>query len=349
MTAASMTGRWQDAERLFRADERWLAGDDAYSIQLDDVRRLWLFGDTFVARRVGGGRDDAHFIHNSIAIQQGPVGAADMEFMWRGTDSQPAAFFGPPSRPGVYRWPGHGVLIGDALLLFFMLVRDVDDRPEGIETLTFFEIVGWDAVVVDARHRPRDWDPRAVRPPDAGFLELLGSGGVLRHGDHVYAHGWAAGTTYLARWPQDRAASGDLREPEWWGGPDLGWSKTAAPAPTLTEVGTEFTVHHEPTIGGFVHTQMVGLDEARLEVRSAAEPQGPWSPPLVIHRVPRREQAFSYAGKAHPGLARDGLAATYNTIPFTLAGIRERPDTYVPRVVSIPGGALEGLREGLRP
>lgn len=347
MSATSSTAaRWTEAERLFRSDDRWVGGDDAYSIPLADERRLWLFGDSFIARTPGGDRTGAAFINNSIAIQHGADPAtAGMEFVWGGDGEDPDAFFPAPGG-GVYRWPGHGALIGDTLLLFFMLVHDVPSPPGAIETLTFFEIVGWDALALEVTsHDPRSWQPRKVPLPEAPFADLVGNGGVLVDGGFLHAHAWRDGSTFLARWGRSQAAEGDLRRPEWWCGPHVGWSRgpDAEPHATLHDVETEFTVHRDPATGRFLHVQMAGLGQPRLELRSAADLHGPWSAPRVVFRPPERQDAFTYAGKAHPGLSDDGLAVTFNTIPFTLDAIRERPELYVPRVVRISEAGLRSV------
>lgn len=342
----STAARWAEAERLFRSDDRWIGGDDAYSIPLDDERRLWLFGDSFIAGTAGGDRRGAAFINNSIGIQHGadPATAA-MEFAWGGDGTDPDAFFPAPGGD-VYRWPGHGALIGDTLLLFFMLVHDVPSPPDQIETLTFFEIVGWDALAVDVTsHEPGSWRPRTVSLPEAPFADLVGNGGVLVDDGFLHAHAWRDGSTFLARWPVSQAADADLRQPEWWCGPHDGWSREPDPEPhvTLGEVETEFTVHRDRAAGRFVHIQMAGLGQPRLELRVAPDLHGPWSTPAVLFRPREHRDAFTYAGKAHPGLAADGLAATFNTIPYTLDAIRERPDLYVPRVVRVPEAGLRSV------
>ena len=50
---------------------------------------------------------------------------------------------------GSYLGPGHGVRLGDGVLLFLMRVRDADAPSEGIETLTFFDAYDWDAVLIE--------------------------------------------------------------------------------------------------------------------------------------------------------------------------------------------------------
>jgi hypothetical protein len=62
---------WPAADLLFRAEPRWLGGDAAYSIALDQGRVLWLFGDSFVTRAAGATRKDAVMVRNSVGVQTG--------------------------------------------------------------------------------------------------------------------------------------------------------------------------------------------------------------------------------------------------------------------------------------
>lgn len=329
-----MTARpWPQAQRALRDDPRWLGGDDAYSVVLSPSRRLWLFGDTFVAAKPGGDRTDAIFIHNSVAIAEGDdAETADWTFHWRtGPDGRPASFIPEPG-DGAYHWPGGAALADGALVLFTMRVRDRADYPaDEIETLCFFEVVGWDAFVVDDPSVPADrWELRPADRDDAPWAAMVGNAGVLVDGGWLYAHAWADRTAYVARWPVADAGRGDLSSrTQWWDG--SGWGD--APVPTLTDAQTEFTVHREGD--HFVLTEAVGLFDAVVRQRRAPAVQGPWSAPTVVYAVPPAPEAFSYAGKAHPGLARDALALTYNTIPTTLAAIRRRHDLYVPRFLRL--------------
>lgn len=331
---------WPEAEAAFRSDPHWVGGDDAYSIDLDDGRRLWLFGDTFVAPD-GGTRTDAVFIHNSIALQSGhDLTSANLEFHWDRSASEPRSFF-PDGTDGSYLWPGHGIRLGDAVLLFLMRVRDVEDPSPGIETLTFFDAYDWAAVLVeDIDTEPGRWRLRWLdcpwSPPGA-----LVSPGVVAHEGHLYAFAVHHPLAYACRWPLEQAAAGDLGAVAWWNGPDRGWvagMRDNHPAVVLPAAESEFTVHQDPASGSFVQIQLAGLTHPRLELRVADRPEGPWSEPAVVDYQPGDAGApdrFFYAGKAHPGLAGGDLVVTHNAIHHTLAGIREHEDLYWPRVVVV--------------
>lgn len=348
MTGGTLRGRsWPQADAAFRSDPRWVGGDDAYSIDLQDGRRLWLFGDTFIAPE-GGSRADAAFIHNSIAVQHGNDLSSDrLEFLWDRTADGPRSFF-PDGDDGSYLWPGHGIRLGDALLLFLMRVRDVADPPLGIETLTFFDAYDWESVLVEEMGGdPTLWRLRWLERPWSPAGALVGPG-VVAYDGHLYAFAVDHPRAYVCRWPLEQAAAGDLSAAAWWNGRDRGWvvdDQQNLPVVVLPGAESEFTVHRDSDSGRFVHVQLAGLTTPQFEVRLADRPEGPWSQPTVVDYRPDdigQPERFFYAGKAHPGLQGGDLVVTHNAIHYTLAGIREHDDLYRPRVVIVEadGGDL---------
>jgi hypothetical protein len=85
----------------------------------------------------------------------------------------------------------------------------------------------------------------------------------------------------------------------------------------------------------FVETE--GFGASTLAVRTADAPEGPWTDPRDVLRPPESfsEDAFVYAGKAHPEQAGADLAATY--VPSSMDGEPPDPtdDFYYPRFVRI--------------
>lgn len=334
------------ATLAFRADPCWLGGDDAYSIPLGNGRRLWLFGDSFVADTPVRTRHAATFVHNTVAIQHGErLAPGTLTFSWgHDGEGRPASFF--PDRPdGSYLWPGHGAVVDGTLLIFFMVTRNrAEPIHSEVETLSFFDSHDWTALAIDdPASPPSTWQPREVARPVVPFAPLVGSAGVVGHAGHLYAYAVDYPTAWVCRWPATAAAAGDLRQPMWWDGP-RGWVPTdrldGPPTPVLETAETEFTVHGDPTSGRFVQVQMSGLTTPRLQVRTADTPYGPWTAPRNVDYVAEdagRPDRFCYAGKAHPGLSGDGLVATHNAIHVTLDGIAEHPELYWPRVVRIHG------------
>ena len=298
-------------------DPRWLGGDGAYSVDLGDARVLWLFGDSFVDPDGSGRRDESRMIRNTVGIQNGydPT-SASMAFYWGPLDAagDPTPLF-PGRDPDTWRWPLHGIVVDDVLLLFFM---DIAEAPG--DGGFGFEAVGWSvARVANPGAAPTEWTVTWPAIPEVTFAPVIAGSAVLRDGGFVYAYVVREPgnhDVFLMRWTEANAAAGTLTDPEWSDG--AAWVANAAlsgaPAVIIPEAATEMSVHLDPETGRFVQAQTVGFGAADLALRSAPRPEGPWTPPAEIHHPAEGDDGrwFVYAGKAHPELDAGGaLALTY--------------------------------------
>jgi hypothetical protein len=152
MGFAQTAAPWPEADKLFRSDARWLGADGAFSVNLGDGQVLWMFGDTFVARRGGDTRGTAAFVHNTVAIQTGyDPSRASIKFYWRTRKGVPSEIF--PSDGQVWMWPSSGIRVGGLLLLFCSRVAS----EHNTHTLGF-RLAGWNAyVVVNPDEEPSRW------------------------------------------------------------------------------------------------------------------------------------------------------------------------------------------------
>lgn len=321
--AVTATAAWPEADALFHENPRWLGADDAYSIALGGDRVLWLFADTFIATSDAHVRSESKLIHNSVAIQTGlDPASAGVEFTWKEGDA-PTSFFAEQGE--VWYWPGDGERIGDGLLIFLMAVTKVEGGFG-------FGVIGSDAVwISDADAPPSSWTPVTVgtfREPD----RVPGSASVLVDGDFLYAFGAGVGGAELLRWPLAAVGPDPLPAPE------------VVAAPVLTGTQVEFTVHHDPARAMYVHIQSEGFGGTDLAYRTAPALAGPWTGPTKFHRPPESdlEDAFVYAGKAHPELAGADLVATYVANSFEFADLFADPSLYYPRFVRVTLGCAGG-------
>jgi hypothetical protein len=166
-TAASQPAAlWPEADRLFHSDPRWLGSDAAYSVPLSPNRILWLFGDTFVARRRGQTRRQSGMARNTIGIQTGRNPAtASIRFYWRPEGS--GSFF--PGESPNWLWPEHGIRTERGLLLFFMVVK-----PAGKSGPLAFRNDGWTAFLIP--------NPDAVPGPLAAASTRRSAESLAHHG-----------------------------------------------------------------------------------------------------------------------------------------------------------------------
>lgn len=298
---------WPEADHLFMDDPLWTGGDGAYSVDLGHGRVLWLFGDSFVATSERHSPAESYMVRNCVALQTGyDPSRAFMRFYWRDVDGHPASWI--PEEPGHWFWPGHGVRVGDRLLLFYgRLVQE----GEGVFG---FAGASWTAYVIDDPDaEPSEWQPREARvAPDVEDFSLGDRAIPLGDRLYVFGRGGSHHDAYLARFDLARALDGDLSEPAWWTG--SGWSPVSGERQPVIEWGSpEFSVSWAEALGQWVYVETAGYGATTLAIRTAPELTGPWSEPRDVLRPPQSflPDAFVYAGKAHPELTGADLVATY--------------------------------------
>ncbi|HEY4102288.1 MAG TPA: DUF4185 domain-containing protein [Polyangiaceae bacterium] len=321
---------WPEATALFRSDSEWIGGDGAYSVDLGNQRVLWLFGDSLIAKSSARSRDDAFFIRNSVAIQTGydPT-RAFMRFYYRVGADGASSFL--PEDGKYWFWPGHGIRLGDRLLLFY---GRVFQQSEGMWGFASGDSTAF--AVDNPDDEPSAWQPRELTTADSSKSIDLG-GAVLSLGAYLYVYG-AAGDLhdiYLARFSLAAASAGDLTSPEWWNGSSFG---DASGRTALISPGApEFSVNYAPALGKYLFFASEGFGASTLAIRSADAPEGPWSEPRDVLRPSESfsPDAFVYAGKAHPEQRGADLAATY--VPSSMDGAPPDPndDLYYPRFVRV--------------
>jgi hypothetical protein len=330
---------WPAGSALFHRDHAWAGGDSAYSVELDERRVLWLFGDTFIDPAADGSRmnNPNDFVRNSVAIQSGPDRAsahdgsrAAIAFYWGPLrDGKPSSFFHQLDRAGSelddsveWVWPLAGARLQDGPLLLFRM------RVMKVEGGLGFALRGWDAVAIDdPALAPAAWVPRVVQPLTEEPSLLVGTS-VLVHERWLYAYATRnddqAHALYLARWPLASLAglhAGVLSDPEWYTRAGfVAQSRGAQPQALFADGQTELSVSYDAARKRFVEVQMHGLLLAEpgsaLIYRSAARPEGPWSAALPLLRPPEAERVdadrlVAYAGKAHPEQNGPGLVVSY--------------------------------------
>jgi hypothetical protein len=329
---------WPAADALFHQDPRWLGADDAYTVDLGRGRVLWLFADTFIATSPAHVRRESTMIRNSVAIERGyDLSQAAMKFYWNESGGKPGSFF--PEDGQSWYWPGGGVRVGHALLLFLMKERQASSGLFG------FVAGGWSAVLVEnPGDEPSAWRMRQLDCPQNNFGVIVGSGGVLRDGGYVYAFGSrepAVHDIFLVRWTAAAAEQGDLQAPEWWDAAKSAWvaqrDLPPKPQPVFTNGATEFSVHYDARLRQFIEIQSDGFAASHIAVRSAPALTGPWSALQDFYRPSENDipGVFSYAAKAHPEL-QDGSGAlilTYATNSIDLSTQVENAGLYYPRVL----------------
>src|SRR5262249_13272285 len=158
-------------------------------------------------------RGESRMVRNTVALETGlDPKSASIEFAWaRAADGAPASFFA--ERGEVWYWPGHGLRLESALIVF--LYRVVATPGAGLG----FDTAGWAlARIADPRAPLSAWRPEIVDAPALPF-DALPATAVVRDGEHVAAlairqRGAHAGA--LVRFNAAALAAGDVGGAEWW-------------------------------------------------------------------------------------------------------------------------------------
>ena len=82
--------------------------------------------------------------------------------------------------------------------------------------------------------------------------------------------------------------------------------------------------------------QSFGFGHAELGYRLAAQPQGPWSEPVIFYKpVYVDEQEFMYSARAHPEQTKEGVLITYNINNFDFGKLVHNEEIYFPRLIKL--------------
>jgi len=328
----SPTG-WTQADRLFRGDRSWLGADGAYSVDLGD-RVLWLFGDTFVSPDGSGSRSGSPFARNTIAVESGHDPTADaIAFYYRHDGGAPSAFFPAPDGTRWY-WPGPGVRVGGALLVFLSRLR-----PGG--GLGFVTDGSEARLIANPDDAPDQWNAQSIALPQNPWGVLLGTGAIFVEDGYLHLFSCVEPgnhDVYLVRWPLADAATGTLADPEWLvDGNWLPQSQVTSPPQPLFNGHTEFSVHFDATTKLYIQLQQPGFFFGPdITMRTAPLLTGPWSAARTVYRPPEAAcpNVVTYAAKAHPELrAPSGVAVTYATSSTDFATQVNDVALYYPRFI----------------
>lgn len=329
---------WPEADALFLDDPNWVGADGAFSIDLGNDRALWLFGDTWIDPTGGHSRQGAKMIRNSVAIQTGTNPSdASIRFHWgQSDDGDPKAVFA--AADDEWFWPGHGIRLGDRLIIFLNRLRATD-------TSLGFASAGWNAVMIENPDgAPSEWRMRMLETPSNPLGILVGFAGVLQWQDYLYAFGSQdpvkSHPIFVARWPAQKVEDGDLSDPQWWGGKDVGWVADSASSPRwpVFENGqSELTLHFDKATGQFVAVQTLGFGKSDIFIRTADGLTGPWTRPKTIYSPPEiaRPNVMIYAAKAHPQVTGADLVLTYANNSFEFQDHFTDSNIYYPRFVQL--------------
>jgi len=294
--------RAPDLDAVFHQDPRWLGGDGAYSLSLHGGRTLWLFGDSFISTSDAHVRTESTMVRNSIGLMQKPddhLDGATMQYAWR-EDTQPRSFF--PEEGDHWFWPSDGFfeLFEDDIYIFLNEVRPTPGEGLGFASAGFRAV----HIVASENVPPTSWpiEPLPYRET---------SGGVSCVGLDIETH-------------EVFAITHDARVLTWHG------ELVAREAPaSIThaeglEPASECSIHKDRDSGLWVYVWSRGFGDTTLAMKTARAPEGPWSETVDLLKPPESmaDDAFVYAGKAHPSITHGGdIVVTFADNSFTFGDL----------------------------
>jgi len=337
---------FEEAEALFRQNPEWLGTDGANSTPLGSGRIFWSFEDTFIATSETHSREHSTMVRNSVAIQVGndPL-TAKISFHWgQDADGSPASFF--PEDGEVWYWTGGAIRLDEGPLITF-LYRIKSTPGVGLG----FANSGYAlAIIKNPDQPPSAWEPEIINARQSAF-DAVPATAVIRDGNHVVGlalkqEGTHAGA--LVRYLASSLAVGNIDNPQWWAGPNLGWVEEqdigpAGPTFVIDDAGAESSLHWDQRIQSFIHIATYGFGAATIGMRTSAALIGPWSDPVEIYRPPESDgpHPFVYGAIAHPELEgpdSGDLIVTYATNSFEFEDMFTEHGSkhlYWPRVITV--------------
>ncbi len=327
----------------FAGPDGWIGGDGAYSVNLDNNRILWLFGDTLLGTVKDGKRAGAAMVNNTVAVQTGHSTDASIRFITgQGRNEKRAALFVPADGKGWY-WPQEGIRVADKLYVFLALIEKATGDSEAFGFKQVGEVLG---VIENPDDEPEKWRRTDYRIPHVDYAkgsERSWGSALLSDREFIYVYGFRETgkaidrkKLIVARVPIDKPADFAV----WRFLTTNGWSANPADAAPLADgVASEFSVTRRPDGDGFVMVYTEHGIGDRIVARFAAKPEGPWSEALLLYTSPEMQHdkgVFSYAAKAHPWAAgKKELVISYCVNSWEFARLFQEDAVYRPKFVRV--------------
>ncbi len=364
-------------DAIFARKKGWTGADGCYSVELGAGRTLWLYSDTWVGTVAEGKHaKGSRLVNNSIGLQPAgengkPPKHDSLEFYWGkpGKDGKPRAWIEPDLPPKdsqatgkSWYWLLDGCMVsspgGEKKLLVFLM--HMGRKKEGGDGVFNFRMLGGAlAVISNPQDDPSQWKIRqAVNPhsrrtgaDDISWATALyhskgegpGEPGTL----YIYGIRDVKGLNkqvVLARAPVARAD--DFSTWRFFNGKD--WSGKSSDAVKITDQAVNEHTVERISFGGKNHLVLVESQPVfgrHVLVRTAANPEGPWSGLKKVFLVRNLENGkhkrFTYAGKGHAHLSAPGeLLISYVINSHNFWDMVGDTSIYRPRFIRVPLGEV---------
>ncbi|MDP2853145.1 MAG: DUF4185 domain-containing protein [Smithellaceae bacterium] len=313
----------------FPYQDGWYGGDGAYSIALDERRTLWIFGDTFVSEDKGRkdriGMDVV--LGTTLAVSTCSTDQKfSIQYFLKKKNGKFVSSFGQDE----WLWPQDPFIARGTLYIPLLVIQGLPDAPPPFN----FKVAGHKiARIKDFKaDDPHQWpvDYLDWTHALATGVEALATTSVIHH-NYVYfypLYRYAKDNVSISGNILARISTDHLDNPanywEYWTR-DGAWQKKLKPNEVkiifpagVSELSVRYHIQDQQWMVVYLSPEKKGH---QLLYSTAANPEGPWSPPSALieavaevdPRSPIYDQhTFCYAGKEHRQFAQDrNLVVTY--------------------------------------
>jgi len=367
-------------DRVFERRSGWTGGDVAASFIIPGNRVLWVFGDSWVGDVENNRHIRAALVNNSIAIhpydpgQPGkPPAAEQIHFYWGPKDGsgKPSAWLRPilqkqsgAADSNTWYWPAGGGMVlpgpdgSNQLALFFILVA----KKQGTDSVWGFQSIGSAVAIIGNVEEPAQlWKTRVIELPhqidrsgtkartnsqvEWGAASLFEPGADGSPG-YVFIYGVESGESINRDLILARVQPSSFEHFEEW---DFfagrgQWSKSPSRAELIVRgVSSELSIEKIVDQTRAIHYMMVESEPLfgdRIFIRTALNPEGPWSdakPVFTVPDVKKSKTLFAYAAKGHLPLSEPGtLLISYIINSRDFNEVINNASIYRPRFITVP-------------
>jgi hypothetical protein len=327
---------------LFTRYKGWTGGDIAHTVPLTDSITLWLFGDSWIGHIKKNSHSGSKMISNSVAIQYGKsANEKNLKFYYKTIDGKPSPLFAPANGEGQFWLTRGGIKTGNGLYLIASQIVKTDDK-----SVFAFKSIGNSVLAVgNPFDEPTKWRVEVTKIPfflsnedteiDFGFPEFIKD-------SYIYIYGVELRKKENERYMLLARVHENLflNFSSWEFYSHGFWENDFRKAERLcNNFGAEYSVSFHPFLNRYitVYTEH-GMSE-KIMLRTAVNPEGPWSEQIEIYRAPEAgwsKNYFCYAGRAHFELSGPkDLLVSYICNSFDFAEMVSDARIYRPKFVRI--------------
>jgi hypothetical protein len=326
----------------------WLGGDADVSVPVNDSQSLFIFGDTYIAKKNGNRQSkDLKMVSSTVAVSTClPGGRHDIKYYWRNMNSiHPEPIF--KSFTNRYNLWVNGAFIHKNSL--YVLMQKSEPKKEAAANDIFnFNIIGFTLAKVEnpATISPDKWNFELI--PMSYFISsfsnvsaLVKNEGYLylfMEKEYKYTQLLRVDLDFIDA-PKNHFEYYSLKH-TW----DPGINPDDMEIILSSQPGS--TINYHDDIKKWVMVCGPGFMNSRIGLRTAAWLTGPWSDETVVYECPEitpgtasyKQSDFCYMGREcfqNYDKVNHTMVITYDINSSDFSAIKSNPEIYTPKVITI--------------